>query len=94
MVTKEEIDCTISQVCRYYNVTFEQVLKKNNSKQMSMARNMMLYILHCDQSVSFGVLAKMFNRTSRNIQMRVADTKYIVENQKKYQKIYTEIKAI
>jgi hypothetical protein len=51
-------------------------------------------MLHCDLEVSFGVLAKMFKRTSRNVQMRVADTKYIVENQKKYQRIYTEIKAI
>jgi hypothetical protein len=53
-----------------------------------------MYILHCDLGVSFGVLSKILNRTSRNVQMRVADTKYIVENQKKYQKQYTEIKAI
>lgn len=94
MTKEEQIEKVKHQVCTYYKVTFEQVLEKNNSKQVSGARNMMMYILHCDIEVSFGVLAKMFKRTSRNVQMRVADTKYIVENQKKYQRIYTEIKAI
>lgn len=91
---EQKIEQVKNQVCTYYRVTFEQIIDKNQSKQVSSARNMLMYILHCDLGVSFGVLSKMLNRTSRNVQMRVADTKYIVENQKKYQKQYTEIKAI
>lgn len=91
---EQQIEQVKNQVCTYYRVTFEQIIDKNQSKQVSSARNMLMYILHCDLGVSFGVLSKMLNRTSRNVQMRVADTKYIVENQKKYQKQYTEIKAI
>lgn len=82
---------TIEVVTDYYGMDITDVLFRDNSKKVSLARNMAYYVLHTKGGFSIGKISKTFSRTERGIKQRIANTKYLVETQKVYQDEYKAI---
>lgn len=74
----EDIVCDIIGVCR------KDIMDKNKATAPTVARNITWYILHFEYGYSANTIAKIYNRSTRNIFKQIADIKYKIENCKFY----------
>lgn len=82
---------TLNRVCSYFDVTIDDLRRRDTTNKTSLARNFVYYILHTDLRLSINKIGKILNRKSRNIQYRVADIKYNIEHSKEYARIYKDL---
>lgn len=83
----------ISSVCDFFNIDKEKVIEKTNKGDISLIRNYIYYILHCDYNYSVGQICKFFNRCRREVFYRISETKYRIGYFVDYNKEYKAIKA-
>ena len=85
------MDLIIEKVCTYFNIDKEKVIAKSNKQDVSIVRNYIYYILHCEYNFSIGNIAKRFGRCKREIHYRVSEVKYRIEyfslNKREYKEI-------
>lgn len=91
---KEKIDEIIKKICDFFSVEEYEIMEKNHFVASSTARNFVYYILHTKYKMSSKKISKLMNRTDRNIKYRNSTTKYLIENNKDYEILYTKIMSI
>lgn len=79
------------KTCLVMGVTNKDIRDKNNKKNDSLARGYVWYILHYDYNLSVSQIAKEYNRSKRAVFYLISKTKYIVDNQSTYKKLYEKI---
>lgn len=86
-----EHEDALKRVCSYFNISIDDLLNRDTTNAISVARNFVYYILHIDLRLSINQISKILNRLPRNIKRRIAHIKYNVEHNKEYHKIYQEL---
>lgn len=77
-------------VCRYFCVDKQNVINKNRTSQVSMARGYIFYILHKEYKLSISKIANTYFRTPRAVFWHVNKIKHFLK-QKMYKEIYNNI---
>lgn len=77
-------------VCGYFGVDKQNVISKNRTSQVSMARGYIFYILHKEYKLSISKIANTYFRTPRAIFWHVNKIKHFLK-QKMYKEIYNNI---
>jgi chromosomal replication initiation ATPase DnaA len=79
-------------VCKFFNVTEQDVLNHNHKRDSSMARGFIWYILHYDYEMSATKIANTYYRVPRSVKSLISKTKYSIKKQSMYRKIYHAFK--
>lgn len=78
-------------VCGFFDVDRHDIYERNSTKNVSNARSMVWYILHCKYHHSCEAIAKHYSRTRRNVCYMVAKNKFLIERDKNIQLKYRKI---
>lgn len=78
-------------ISNYFNVPKDVFWDKKWDKITSKAKSYLWYILHYDEKISSGKIAKRYGRTKRNVFITLSKIKFAIEKQKGYKKTYDDI---
>lgn len=91
--TTEEIE-VIHQiekvVCSYLLVDQQEIVNRNKTSQVSLARGYIFYILHVDRKISINKIANFYFREKRVVFWNVSKIKFLIK-QRIYKDIYEKI---
>lgn len=88
------IDDKIEKIANYFGLTTYDIMRKDISRNVSTARNYIYYVLRNDCGLTNRQVSEKMQRDCRSIRRRNATTKYLIDNFKDANKIYTDIKMI
>ena len=89
---KYKIKYIEKEVCKYFKVDYNEIIKFNSTRDVSIARSFIFYIVHKDLGISLRCMMDVFSRKYRTITTSVAKTKYLIENLSSYNNVYNSIK--
>ena len=76
---------------QYFGVNVNKMVSRNTTNKVSIARNMMFYILHYDFKISIGKIAQAYFRTPRAVSLQISITKFQVKNEEAYKDMHDKI---
>lgn len=79
-------------ICEYFNVEQHSLYGQRGQENVTNARFYLWYILHYDMNLSVNRIAKIYNKTPRNISYAIAKIKDGITYQPYYKNIYKELK--
>lgn len=85
------LDRVESIICDYFNVDTNSIVNNDRRSNVTLARGMIIYMLHTKYGFSANKLANIYFRTRRAIFWHISKIGYIIKKQKTYIKIYEEI---
>jgi chromosomal replication initiation ATPase DnaA len=88
---QNKIDEIAEEVCKYFNVSEQQIISRDCTENVSNARYFLWYILHYEMKLSGKTLAKMYFRTHRGVFKGVAKIRSGLKTQPFYQIIYDNL---
>lgn len=77
-------------VCRYFNVSVDDLASSKRRSDVAMARGLVIYILHKTFHLSASKLAMEYKRTVRAIFWHVDKISYLIK-QRAYKEMYEQI---
>lgn len=86
-----DIEIVEAQVCTFFNIPADALYSVNTSKNESLARAYLFYILHIDLGISIKCIYERYNRQERGVYYAISKIRYSIEHFKSCKKEYDEI---
>lgn len=91
--TKEEetiLEQVEKSVCNFFGVTIDDIISRNITANITMARGYIYYILHVDKGISVNKIANSYFRTTRAVFWHINKVKHLLK-QRAYAENYRKI---
>lgn len=88
---QKRIDEIAEEVCKYFNVSEQQIISRDCTENVSNARYFLWYILHYEMRLSAKKLSNIYFREPRNVFRGISKIKQGIKNQPYYKAIYEDL---
>jgi len=93
-VLATKIERVESVVSAFFDIDLKDVYSRDRKRSTSNARAFIWFILHYDVGLSSSEIAKIYNRTRRNVFLQLSAIKFLIENQTQEHDDYLSISEI
>lgn len=85
------IDKISEEVCKYFDVSEQDIVNKDKKEKPSNARYFLWYILHYEMRLSVRMIADTYIRAERNVYKGISKIRCGLRTQSYYRTIYNEL---
>lgn len=78
-------------VCRYFGVELGNIVSKNTTNKVSMARNYMYYLLHCHFCISIRKISESYFRTERGVKHQISIMRVCIKSNSAFKEIFSKL---
>ena len=87
---KDLIDTIEKKVCDYFSIPCQNIVNRDMTAQVSLARGYIFYILHVNYGLSIGKITNVYLRKKRVVFWHINKIKHLLK-QRMYKEIYNNI---